>query len=319
MDDAILLFGAQPQPPPIPTRHEILSAPWLFQGVTVVTAQYGRLPWFDIFIGSLQPLDRQSVYRTLDAVGSKCLGTAISYAYLEPGQPYNDLPGRDFTANLPMFCDLLWEIIRAGKFPYVFLAGDGQSNPNGGYNDPVGHTLGYQWLMTNLPRILAAFDVAGLRKRIVCVPGFDGVFYGWQPEQVKAFGQLFRSLWPDGYLVIEHNTGHIPCGEGGADYAPGGLMRTFDGVLSEFDWPIGQDSTWQIVARLVSPYHRPPDQPTWDDPHAPFYLAPGTDRGPYVYRAFEFELYRWVRDMVSLKDIEATRAYLVRLGAAVTG
>src|SRR5712671_6679527 len=104
--------------------------------------------------------------------------------------------------------------------------------------------------------------------------------YEWSPANVKAFGALFRSLLPSGHLALEHSIGHLPCGEGGKDFQPGGVMADYDVVLSEFNrFPCG-DEVWQIAARLLGPaYVRPPDQPKSDDPRPPWYLAPGTVRG----------------------------------------
>jgi hypothetical protein len=156
------------------------------------------------------------------------------------------------------------------------------------------------------------------------------VFYGWgingevpdlQPMRVKAFGALFRSVLPNGYLAIEHTPGTIPCGEGGSDYAAGGLMTTFDTIMSEFN-TVHEDSCWQVVGRMVSPYNRPPDQPAGDDPHPPFYLAPGTSRGPYFYVGFEPTkggVYEWCRGRCSEQDVIDTRNYLKALGCQFTG
>src|SRR5207248_613380 len=108
------------------------------------------------------------------------------------------------------------------------------------------------------------------------VPGFDAVFYGWEPSNIKVpqFPADFRSRWPDGYLAIEHDIGHIPLGNGPADYAPLGLMRDYDAILSEFpNWPTTGDPVWQIIGRLSGPaYRRDPAQPPADDPTPPWYL-----------------------------------------------
>jgi hypothetical protein len=132
---------------------------------------------------------------------------------------------------------------------------------------------------------------------------------------------LYRKLQPDGYLAIEHDIGHIPCGEGGDDYAPGGLMQNYDTILSEFD-SVHEDSCWQIVARMVPVYHRPPDQPAGDDPHPPFYLKHGTPRGPYFHVAFEPTIggvYQWCRGQCSLEDVQAVRTYERAMGCALVG
>jgi hypothetical protein len=230
------------------------------------------------------------------------------------------------------------EAIRAG-FPnvWLFLAGDGMSNPNGGYNDPVGWTYGYEWLMANLQRIITSLqpldgadpssdDARDLTQYILFCPGYDGVFYGWgnNPNDcVEAFGKLFRSILPNGYLAIEHTTGNIPIGNGPADYAPGGSMQNFDVIFSEFDnQPTpDNDSYWQVAARLLGPaYVRPPDQPSWDDPPpAPFYLKYPTPRGPFYANALEYYAYPWVRKAVTTAQVEAKRQAMRGLGYTLVG
>lgn len=196
---------------------------------------------------------------------------------------------------------------------------------------------------------------------IIFRPGWDAVFYGWggmespshltamksqhglrwrhthpnkprpvkmstkelddQQKRVKEFGELFRRILPNGYLAIEHTPGNIPCGEGGGDYAPGGLMTTFDTIMGEFH-TVHEDSFWQIAGRMVSPYHRPSDQPTGDDPHPPFYLATPSDRGPYFYVAFEPTkggVYEWCRGLCTLEQVKEVDSYMRSCGCTLTG
>jgi hypothetical protein len=244
------------------------------------------------------------------------------------------VPGRDLSQNLPELARRIARMVSMlpNKTVVLFLAGDGLSQPRDGqnrwlggnaYNDPVGHTYGYEWLMQNFPRIASYLQnspYGDLTKYIVFCPGYDGVFYGWgypgetpdqQPDRVVNFGTLFRQVLPNGYLVIEHSTGHIPVGEGGSDWVPGGRMMNYDGVLSEFDvWVPGQpagDNVWQIVGRLNRPYHRPANQPANDDPNPPFYLAHDTPRGPVYYVAYEYATYQWTRNRISGADVARLR------------
>lgn len=189
-------------------------------------------------------------------------------------------------------------------------------------------------------------------------PGWDAVFYGWggaeadghgkkqasqhalrwrnvlkkpttystkelddQQKRVKAFGELFRKILPAGYLAIEHTPGNIPCGEGGGDYAPGGLMTTFDTIMGEFN-TVHEDSYWQIAGRMLDPYHRPPDQPAGDDPNPPKYLAPGSPRGPYFWVGFEPTVggvYQWCRGLCSVEDVRTVDRYMRDSGCTLTG
>lgn len=146
--------------------------------------------------------------------------------------------------------------------------------------------------------------------------------YEWLPEHVDAFGKLFRSILPNGYLAIEHSTGHIPTGEGDRDWVQGGCMQNYDTLLSEFDAPLAHnDNVWQVAARTLGPvsrggtYVRPFDQPADDDPGSPpWYLRTGNARGPYFVVAFEFDAYHWSRGRISLEQVEKNRAYLRSVG-----
>jgi hypothetical protein len=319
--------------PPAPSRDQVCALRTSLQGLTYTTAQYGAFPaWF---YAMLSPADRAGARATHRAAGDTHITIPISEAYKEPGTLWPDelKQGYDFTQDLQTFRAILTEAICDGFFIDVPLAGDGMG-AGPGYNDPVGNTYGYQWLMNELPSIVEALKGDGtepdLTPFLLFRPGWDGVFYGWgvngevpdqQPDRVRKFGEEFRRLLPNGHLAIEHTPGNIPCGEGGGDFAPGGLMRNYDTILSEFN-TVHEDSCWQVVARMVHPYHRPADQPSGDDPNPPFYLAPGNERGRYFYVAFEPTVggvYEWCRGRCSLADVNDVRAYLRGLGCELTG
>ena len=341
--------------PPIPSRAEVCGLQTSLAGLTYHTTQYGAIPaWF---YGALNAEDRAIAREAHLAVNDTHVPFPITAAYREEGTlwPAELREGYDYTQDLETFRALLTETIAGGLFVDVPLGGDGLGmGPD--YNDPVGRTYGFGWLMQNLARILGALQGDGTPDRpdltpyIIFRPGWDACFYGWdgaetsthglrwryvhrprptptaeqldaQQQRVKTFGEHFRSLLPEGYLAIEHTPGNIPAGEGGGDYAPGGLMTTYDTILSEFN-TVHEDSCWQIVGRMVSPYHRPPDQPAGDDPHPPFYLAPGSPRGPYFYCAFEPTdggAYEWCRGRCTVEDVNTVRAYLRDLGCTYTG
>lgn len=332
---AVLSFKSGSALPASPTRAQVCGLKTSLQGLTYHTTQYGDIPaWF---YAGLNEADRASARATHKAAGDTHIPISISAAYKEHGTlwPEQLKQGYDYTQDLDGFRAVLLPVICDGLFIDLPLAGDGLG-AGPGYNDPVGNTYGHQWLMANLARIIAGLKGDGtagkpdLTPYILFRPGWDAVFYGWgedgvmpdpQPGRVRDFGALFRSLLPNGNLAIEHTPGNIPCGEGGGDYAPGGLMRTYDTILSEFE-SVHQDSCWQVVARMVPHYQRPYDQPDWDDPNPPWYLAPGTERGPYFYVAFEPTdggVYEWCRGECTLADVEATRAYLRAMGCALTG
>lgn len=296
---------------PVPTRDQICAVQLSFQGLQFDTPTYGRVNWWETIAWWPNPIDRQCAYAAKRAAGDTHIILDLSGSYKELGDIYDQV-GADYSQNLPALVALAEEAIAEGFSIDLRLAGDGQgAGPD--YNDPVGMTYGHDWLMANFPRIADAFK--HLYKYIVFVPGYDGVFYGWEPEQVVVFGKLFRSIFPDGYLGIEFNTGHIPLGEGGSDYLPGGRMQDYDVIYAEFDpWLYHGDATWQICGRMVRPYTRPFDQPANDDPNPPYYLAQPNPRGPWFFIAFEIVTYRWVRGQVTLAEVAAYRQYFKELG-----
>lgn len=321
--------------PPVPTRDQVCALKTSLQGLTYHTTQYGDIPaWF---YAKLTDTDRARARLDHANAGDTHIPIPIAEAYKEQGTlwPAALREGYDYTQDLDALRAVCTEVIAAGFFVDLPLAGDGLGD-GPGYNDPVGNTYGYGWLMANLRRIVAGLKGDGTPARpdltpyILFRPGWDGVFYGWgfdgevpdqQPDRVRLFGERFRSVLPEGYLALEHTPGNIPCGEGGSDYAPGGLMRHYDTILSEFK-TVHEDSCWQVVARMVAHYVRPPDQPDGDDPHPPWYLAPGTPRGPYFYVAFEPTIggvYEWCRGRCTLADVNNVRTYLRGLGCALVG
>jgi hypothetical protein len=318
-------------PLPPPTRDEALAIRVGFQGETVTTGEYGTFPAFGPETTTLNDSDLHSYCAQLASRGWTHGEIAISWQYAEPGF-LMPVPGRDLTNDLPELCRRIVIMLQHFKAVVLFMAGDGMSaprNPDGSYpyNDPVGHTYGYEWLRDNFV-IIANYLRSGnqygdLTKYIVFCPGYDGVFYGWgragevpdqQPDRVVNFGNVVRSVLPSAYLAIEHSTGHIPVGEGGSDWVVGGRMMVYDAILSEFNWPTTGDQVWQIVARLNRPYNRPPDQPAGDDPNPPFYLPYPNPRGPIYYIPYEYATYQWTRNQVTVQQVQKSRQYFYDMG-----
>ena len=328
--------GPVPPFPPVPTRDQKAHVYVGFQGEMVDTQDYGRIPVFGPETTTLSDSDLHSYCQQLAARGYTHGEIAISWQYDEATYHY-PVPGRDLSNNLDELARRIRIMIHYFTGGVVlFLAGDGRSNPPQrgvphGYNDPQGWTYGHEWLMDNLPHIVHGLQNSAfgdVTPYVVFCPGYDGVFYGWgnvagetgdqQPQRVVDYGNLLRSLLPDCVSAIEHDTGHIPVGEGGSDWAAGGRMLVFDVVLSEFNWwspgsPAG-DAVWQIVGRLWHPYQRPMDQPSGDDPNPPYYLGTPTPRGPVIYVPYEYGTYQWVRQLVSESEVKANRNYLRSLG-----
>lgn len=291
--------------PPAPTRDQILRAQITFQGLTV-----DGIPWFEPAIDQLDAAGRQRLYAVKRAAGDHVVIVALSHAYFEPGVPPIIQAGKDWTSDLPGLHALLDEIINNGFYVWLFLAGDGEG-AGPGYNDPVGWTYGKQWLMQNFQRV---YDALGdLSPFIVWVPGFDGVVPGWQPPHSvdPVLLHLRAVIGTTGYLGLELAAGYASWGDGGDNWkSPAG--KTVDLILCELPTGLGQpkDQIWQIAARLVRPYHRPPDQPSGDDPNPPFYLSDGTPRGPFYASFFEYDAFRWVRGQVTAAQVSQEREYL---------
>ena len=348
-DQRIVLASTVKPLPPLPakpSRAEILTAQISFQGLFVETQQFGRLPWFEPaigwFTGPTAAADRQAVYAVKRAAGDKLVNVAVSSQYQEPNQAYQHVPGRDFSTDLPALYALCREIISEGFYVLLMCGGDGEGE------DPVGLTHGWTWLMANFERIVEALvfgdnDAANfdfptdLTPYIIFCPGYDGCVPEWQPKtHVDEFLLLARrALGVSRYLALELSAGYASWGDGGDNWrSPAG--QAVDLILQEFPFPMGppvpapadwdhlsneQRAPWSqvwLVQYMIRPYHRPADQPASFDPAPPHYLAGGTPRGPFVYSAFEYDLYGWVRNPAPT-IIAQHRAYLRSLGCALVG
>lgn len=312
--------GVGPLPSP-PTRDEILSPRLTFQGLIYDTAEFGLLPGFEACLPWLTPADRQMVYAAKRAAGdTHCIITIPDGVplYDEPNQAYSpDKFGPlDWTAGNttidPQLPALIREVIAAG-FPHVLLYLGGDSGGDA-----------YKIAYTQLDLLWANEDYATvLWPYCVVLPGWDGVFYGWPLDQVEPWAAKFRLYWPDGYLGLHYSTGHIPLGEGGSDFQPGGRMQNFDLLVGEFDDNLHQDSTWQILNRLEAHYVRPPDQPADDDPDRRYYLSTPSPRGRWGHFAMEFGEYEAVRCGQNfagmIAHVNQNRGYMRSMGVAYVG
>lgn len=322
--------------PPRLTRAQMLDWRLPFQGVTINSQQYGRMPAVNGSIGVLNAEDRLTEYRALLAYGANRAMINVTGAYFEPVP--HPLPGCDMSRDLGRLKALVREQLTNGfGAVQVMLGGDGQSkprNPDGTYpyNDPVGWTYGHDWLMDNVARIDAGFgptasDPDDLRPWIVPCPGYDGIFTpdgGWTPEQVKAYWRLIRSIvGPDRVTAFEWSAKYMHLGDGKATYTSDeGRMN--DIWLYEFPtdaFPAGP-WIWQIASRALGPnYKRAPDQPADEDPGAPFaagsgndYLSEGTPRGPFLPVGWEYDTGKWTRDQLTAADVDTHRRYMTSLG-----
>lgn len=303
--------------PPPPTRDRACRVRLSFSGLAVETQQYGRLPWYDPALFALtNAADREAVYAAKLSNGDRhCIMTFDpDLGHVNRLGPYNNIqiPYAHMTHPDLMRRDTR-EVIGHGLTPLVNLGCD--------------HEDGVPYFQNALDRLhvlneCLRADPADLTRYVIVVPGWDGTFYGWSPDEITEFGRVFRSLMPQGYLAIEHDPGHIPVGGGIGDWQPGGPMSTYDVLLSEFafgdDVP-PDDSLWQVALRLLGPrWVRPADAPdymTTEYAISKWYLASGNARGPYYPIAFEWwGTFDWVQWDTTTEACAQQRAYLSAVG-----
>lgn len=324
-------FECKPILPPPPTRVQALTMCMSFQGLTVQTQQYGELPWWEAPLTWLDlQSDREAVYAAKHANHNAFCPNGDTHAmvfvphgdplYNEWGQAYSPdkFGARDWTNGNqgpmdPKFVALVTEVRQHGFIPFI-VGAEEYGNPD------VGKAIQQAKIMHDALRDAPAGD---LREHGVFLPGFDGVFYGWEPSHVviPQWAAAIRSWCSWCFIAIEHQTGHIPLGEGPSDWTPTGLMKDFDAVYSEFNDDQFDDTVWQIGGRLLGPaYIRPPEQPANDDPNPPHYLEQGSPRGPFVTCAMEFGTYGYVRwyygptPQANDEHVAGQRAYFVKTG-----
>jgi hypothetical protein len=324
----IYMVPVVPPIPPPPTRDQALRFNMTAQGLMVHTSQFGDLHWWDAALSWLNAQDRQAVYAAKHAAGDTHVIIELPDGLPLYDECCNDyspdrFPALDWSQgetsyrNSPL-ADLVAEVRRAGLIPAIF--------PDERYEHSLTNTL-------------LAIDALQHSKYGDLTPqiaffstGWDGVFYGW-PDSVSNpvisdWAVSVRNVCPACRLGIEFNSGHIPLGEGGGDYQPGGRMNGFDIILAEYDSTLSNDNFWQITGRMVPDWVSPPDKPAGDDTQIgtgpnrqwpPFYLLPQSPRGPYYYSCFEWRMYDWVRGNATSQDIANQRQYARNAGCYITG
>jgi hypothetical protein len=314
--------------PPIPTRAQVCAVQHSLAGLTYHTAQFGDVPaWF---YGALRPDDRASARASHREAGDTHIPFPVTEAYREAGTlwPPELREGYDYTSDqgLEIYRQIATEIICDGFFIDCPLGGDGLgSGPD--YNDPVGRTYGWQWLMANLERMMRALQGDGTTERpdltpyMIVRPGWDAVFYSWGGSAQKSMVPLRwwrQRLQERGGTPVQLSTTQLddqqqrvksfgelfrrilPNGYLAIEHTPGNIPvgegggdYQPGGLMTTFDTIMGEydtfheDSYWQIGGRMIRPWNRPPDQPAGDDPHPPMYLSQDSPRGPFFYVVFE--------------------------------
>lgn len=274
--------------PAPPSRDQLCGVKCSFQGLTVVTQQYGSLPWFEPALGWLaSAADRMAVYDVKASAGDTHVNLTLSGAYSEPNQAYASIPGRDYAYDMPALRSLITEAICAGAARGVAngfrillaMAGDGMSISDapqqGDYNDPQGLTYGFQWLMLNFGRVWSGLkgtngEGPDLTPWIVPMPGYDGCVPGWQPWScVNAYVNQARVVvGPTAALAVELAAGFNSWSGEANDWAtPDGQM--FDVILQELPYPMGPPNL--IDPSLLDPGHNwKPMPPLTNEQRAPF-------------------------------------------------
>jgi hypothetical protein len=295
-----------PALPPVPTRAQVTAVKLTFQGLTVCTAQLGCIPWFEPFIVALtNPADRKAVYAAKHAQGDTHL---IVECFSSSRPVYNEAP---FTGIIAPNCDadpqtflsLVEEVIQNGFTPIVTYDGDN------GDGTPFGSTNAEQQLPV-LAALLRNSQYGDLNPYVLYFRGWDSVFYGSSPANIQAFGKLFRASLPSGYLAIEFNIGHIPLGNGPADYDPGGAMEDYDVIMGEFDnWPYVGAAEWEILWRMLGLAYIHDAHEAPDTYGGQGYLYTGSPRGPYAFSCFEWAEYSWTHGQLTTAQYLAGYAW----------
>ena len=315
--------------PPIPTldyggeipdftRDEICGCQVTLSGLMIRTAKFGEKPWFELAWQCLDTKeDRALVLDQKKQAGDT--GQVIEfftnrrYFYDEPNQWLNQCQTNVGEFDQELFKSYVTEILEAGLVPVVVYDGDAGDNPVDGYPNAL----------RQLPIVTSL--LSEYNDKVLYARFWDGVFSktsSSSPANIQNFGREFRKLLPNGYLAIEFGPGYIPVGNGPDDYKlPNGMMVDYDVVVGEFDYPdYQQDTTWQVVARMVDRYNRPSDQPAWDDPPpTPKYLAGGNARGKYFFWAWEIGAYQWIRYRTTSYDLKVARKYFADMGCPIIG
>lgn len=325
-----------PIAPPFPqpaTRDAILKMCMSFQGLNVQTS-FGNEPYFEASLAWHDQLaDRQAIYAAKHASRNAFCPNGDTHAmifvpwghplYDEAGQFYtaDKFPAIDWTNNStamdPKFIALVTEVIQNGFIPVIVGAEDL------GWVTPA--LANHQ--VSRFVSALQTAPVGDLTKYVSLMPGFDGVFYGWANDQtsIPGWASSIRTTCPLCNIVIEHQTGHIPLGEGPSDWTSGGAMQVYDALYSEFNDDQFDDTVWQIGARtlgLVSKggtYVRPAGQPSGDDPNPPYYIPNPNPRGKIYVCAMEFGTYGWVRRQYDNVHVAGQRAYFQNIGYSCGG
>jgi hypothetical protein len=284
---------------PAPSRDQVLKGQITMQGAIINTTQFGQMPWWPACWAWLTSADRAMAAKQLLALGDEVILIQVALdgraLYDEANQFYSVDKFPPMQQSLAQTVALVQEALNYFRAVWLFLDGD---------NGPYGYPVAVQQVQELAPLM------GSLNKCICYVPGWDGVWYGYTPQQMASFSTIAKAAGAI-YTGVEHSTGHTPLGNGEIDFNPGGGMATYDLLLGEFDDGRFDGSVWEVLARLQArPYNRPPDQPSDDDPNPPYYCINWFG----VYRVFEYFIYGFVRGTTP-SVVAASKAYFEKCGS----
>ena len=320
--------------PPPPSRAQVVN----------VRADFANLrdakdrPMFTPFIFSLMDDcesgsadacgDVEDWIARLKAQGDTHIAVNLSADYGENlgWAPRYPIHGFDLTQRVPTLRLYLERLIRRGFIPILFLSCDGHtSDPNGGYNDPVGWSYGLPWCQAHLPSIIGELRTGrDLAPYILWIGGWDGCFPDWSPDQTNAFHTFLRGLvGADGNIATEFGNGYVHMGNGGSDWYQPGLDQVdvfFMELPTNVLDPSVQCGVQQVAARMLGPTKTFTPGPPCDSTSPPFYLAePRPSRGPLVVVAWEYAAYLATRKQIDPETARSQGDYLYSLGFRLLG
>ena len=243
MSAEVLLFAGAPTPPLMPpTRDQLIRVRTTgMQGVTLDGQPF--LDWY-LTTPDWDAAKRQRAYDLKHAAGDTHCLIALSWNYQEAGA-YAPA-GFDGTKDWTRFLGIVDEVLAAGFYISLHLAGDGLSHADFSYNDPQGWTYGFQWLMANFSSIWARLGPARTPFILPC-PGFDGCIPGWAgPEndwhRTNAWIQLCRAtIGPSAPLFLYLSAGALGVERGNERLRDPGRAAGGWGLLRRADslWTAG--------------------------------------------------------------------------------
>ena len=319
---SLIPFDRTPRLPAIPTRDDVCSVRLHFQGVEYQDLSIG--PSRGVILWALPDADRHKVIAQMKALGDRHMVCSVAGKYYN----FNTGGGFNYANDLPTLKARLRELIVAGFVPLFSFSMDGQQ-----WN-PDGWTFGWSWGMQgNMERIIRFLQAdEDLTPYILFFHGFELVTPpggNWTPVQFEAAVIEFRRILPNGHLAEEIGT-YAWWGEGEESQGAGPVATWnneagmgIDVALGEWNNPVPRtDPAWrerrdgmeQIACRWLGPYCNRDAMIYPNANDGPWYWPNPTPRGRRYAIAFEMSLAAWVRDQISLADLQADQEQFRQLG-----